>query len=170
MFQVVISICVVQSPSSVTPVCSRPSRLWTASDFPSGVHQGSSVCPAGLWALKVRGPQVTDKNLNESKLRKRTEKGRDRGRRVSVVYLVCELMFLLNFQETSMWCCMRRAASCPSCVDSRVKNMPWASTSPSPMNAATHICATELQHLLPPTGRAHYSHYSFHTQFGEQKY
>lgn len=51
-----------------------------------------------------------------------------------------------------MWCCMRRAASCPHYVESRVRNTPWASTLPSPMNAATHTCAMELLHPAPPTG------------------
>lgn len=88
-----------QSPSSVTPVCSLPSHLWTASDFLWGVHPGSSVCPAELWAKKVRAPQVTEQNLNESKLRKRTEKCRVQRETCQCgfivhVYVTRKLMFL----------------------------------------------------------------------------
>lgn len=88
---------VLQFPSSVTPVCSPPSPLWTASDSLWSVHPGRSVCPAELWARKVRAPRVTEHHLNESKLRKRTEKGSTtlRGRRVSVVYFD-ELMSLMH--------------------------------------------------------------------------
>lgn len=46
---------VLQFPCSATPVCSRPSHLWIASDSLWSVHPGRSVCPAELWARKVRG-------------------------------------------------------------------------------------------------------------------
>lgn len=146
-------------------------------------------CPPGQVCLSSRA--VGEKgegaschwkqNSNESKLRKRTEKDVSLpSSRWVGVWLIFFLFFFASlfqtdvsielysdFQETSVWCCMRKAASCLPCVESRVKNTPWDSTSPSPMNAATHICATELQHPLPPTGLPHCSHYLFHTQFGE---
>lgn len=146
-------------------------------------------CPPGQVCLSSRA--VGEKgegaschwkqNSNESKVRKRTEKDVSLpSSRWVGVWLIFFLFFFASlfqtdvsielysdFQETSVWCCMRKAASCLPCVESRVKNTPWDSTSPSPMNAATHICATELQHPLPPTGLPHCSHYLFHTQFGE---
>lgn len=66
-------MCVPQFPSSVTPVCSLPSHLWTVSGSLWSVRLGRSVCPAELWARKVRASQVTQQNWNESELRKRTE-------------------------------------------------------------------------------------------------
>lgn len=77
---------VPQFPSSVTPVCSLPSHLWTVSDSLWGVRLGRSVCPAELWVRKVRAPHVTEQNSNESKLRKRTEK-----------------MFLCTVRDESVW-------------------------------------------------------------------
>lgn len=178
---VLTTLSVPQFPSSVTPVCSPPSHLWTVSDSLWGVHLGRSVCPAEPWVRKVRAPHVTENKIQmnqnwEKELRKMFLcPVRDES-----VWLIFFLFFFASlfqtdvsielysdFQETSVWCCMRKAASCLPCVESRVKNTPWDSTSPSPMNAATHICATELQHPLPPTGLPHCSHYLFHTQFGE---
>lgn len=124
-------------------------------------------CPPGQVCLSSRAVgekgegrlQSTEQNLNESKLRKRTENDRFKhigetsqcgsSLRVSKNYVSNDS------QESSVWFCMRRAASSPPCVESRVKNRPWDSTSPSPMNAVTHTCAMELQHLLPSTGLAY---------------
>lgn len=164
---------VLQFPCSATPVCSRPSHLWTASDSLWSVHPGRSVCPAELWARKVRGASShwtkfkwikTEKKNRERRFQAQSEMSQ----RVAFLYESLPNWFCFWWtQETSVWCCTRRAAFCPPCVESRVKNTPWDSTSPSSMNAATHTCATELQSLLRPTGLAHYSHCLFHTQSGE---
>lgn len=94
IFVVLNNMSVHQFPSSVTPVCSPPSHLWIASDFLWSVHQGSSVCRAELWEKKVRAPGFTEQNLNESKLRKRTEKcyGKHSGRCQYGLFRVCLCM------------------------------------------------------------------------------
>lgn len=124
-------------------------------------------CPPGQVCLSSRAVgekgeghrKSTEQNLNDSKLRKRTEKDgfKHRGEmsQCGSSLRVSKTDVSNDSQETSLWFCMRRAASCPPCVESQVKNTPWDSTSPSPMNAATHTCAMELQHLLPHTGLAY---------------
>lgn len=151
-------MCVPQFPSSVTPACSPPSHLWTALDSLSSVLQGSSVCPAKLWVGKVRARSIGSKQRLKMF--------------VQNMYIYCINMCiyiwaLVGFQGTSVSCCMRRAVSCPSFVESLVKNTPWESTSPSPMIAAKLICATKPGHRLPTTGPARYSHFSCRTPLGE---
>lgn len=130
--------------------------------LPSGLHQippevstwaALPVQPSRGWerwvqleSLKVKFKWIK----TEKKKRERSAPGS--GRSVSV-------WFASFFQGTSVWFCTRRAASCPPCAESRVKNTRWDSTSPSPMNAATLTCVMALLHLLPPTGLGHYSHF-----------
>lgn len=69
--------------------------------------------------------QVTAQNLNESKLRKRSERD---GFKVKTEMSQRGGLYLFSSndsQETFVWCWTRRAASCPPCVESRVKNTPW---------------------------------------------
>lgn len=62
---VLTSLSVLQFPSSVTPVCSPPSHLWTASNSPSSAPLGSSACPAEPWARKVS--ESLDEKQNRDK-------------------------------------------------------------------------------------------------------
>lgn len=122
-------------------------------------------CPPGQLCLSSRAVGQKGKGASSHwtafKWIKTEKQNRERPCRAQMcVWWFPELMIMINsgFQETTVWCCMRRAASCLLCVASLVKSTPWDSTSPSPMNAATHTYATELQHLLPPTGPVHYLH------------
>lgn len=89
---------VLQFPSSVTPVCSPPSHLWTASGSLWSVHPGRSVCPAELWAREVR--EGASRHWTKFKWIKSEKKNweRQHGGRVSVWFTLCLCESLL------IWC------------------------------------------------------------------